>query len=323
VAQLQGLPHLEELSIGFAIPIPLPSSDGELSSAPIKPVTLPTLRLLTFWGEDVYLDNLVAQINTPHLEGLSLSLLFDLDFTLVNLTKFISRTEGMGCLVARIIFNKDGASIDAGHYEQQVVGKLSLHVNCKPLDWQINSTTQVCRALRNVLSAVEELTLDLNVDGMPSDWESTLGSMVWHELLLPFTGVKTLCIGSSLALQFSQSLESVAGGLILELLPELQELEVHLETLLPKNGVSLFAKTRESVARPVHLSMPLFQQPIQLNKLPCLQEDRFKSNFVQFTRSKGIRLNKRDLVIDGQAINLWALHKAVFSRDGFESVRLQ
>ncbi|KAF8485835.1 hypothetical protein DFH94DRAFT_622620 [Russula ochroleuca] len=66
--------------------------------------------------------------------------------------------------------------------------------------------------------------------------------------------------------------------------------------------------------------MPLFQQPIQLNKLPCLQEDRFKSNFVQFTRSKGIRLNKRDLVIDGQAINLWALHKAVFSRDGFESV---
>ena len=29
-----------------------------------------------------------------------------------------------------------------------------------------------------------------------------------------------------------------------------------------------------------------------------------------------------DLVIDGQLINLWALHKAVFSWNGFESVRL-
>ena len=30
ITQLQGLTHLEELSIGFAIPIPLPSSEREL-----------------------------------------------------------------------------------------------------------------------------------------------------------------------------------------------------------------------------------------------------------------------------------------------------
>ena len=320
LARLQGLPHLEELSIGFAIPIPLPSSEGELLSVPITPVTLPTLRRLKFRGEHDYLNNLIAQINTPLLERLTVSLLFDLDFTLVNLTKFIHRTEGLGCHVARVIFNKDGASIDAGNDEQRVIGNLGLHVNCKPLDWQVDSTTQVCRALGNVLSAVEELTLDLDVDGMPSDWENRLDSMVWHELLLPFVGVKKLDIGSSLTLQLSQSLKSVAGGLVLELLPELQELEVHPKTFLPPNGFSLFVQTRKSVGRPVHLSVLSLQQHI--NKLPCLPEDRFKSNFVQFCRSKGIRLNERDLVIDGQPINLWALHKAVFSRNGFESVCL-
>ena len=68
------------------------------------------------------------------------------------------------------------------------------------------------------------------------------------------------------------------------------------------------------------ITHPPSQQPIPLNKLPCLPEDRFKSSFVQFTRSKGIRLNERDLAIDGH--NLWALHKAVFLRNGFESVRL-
>ena len=256
VTRLQGLPHLEELSIGFAIPIPLPSFEKELLPAPIPPVTLHTLRQLTFHGEGVYLDNLVAQINTPLLERLSLALLFDPDFTLVHLNEFTHhRTQGSGCPVAQITFNKDGASIDAGYYEQQGTGKLSVHVNCKPLNWQIDSATQVCGALGKVLSAVKEFTLDLDVDGIPSSWENTLGSMMWHELLLPFTGVKKLHIGSSLTLELSRALESVT----LELLPELQELELQLKIDHATNAFSSFVKfvnTRESVGRPVRLLVP-------------------------------------------------------------------
>jgi hypothetical protein len=323
VTQLQGLPNLEELSIGFAIPIPLPSSEGRLLPAPIPPVTLPTLRRLTFRGVSVYLDNLVAQINTPLLERLDLTLLFELAFTLVNLSDFIRRTEGFECVVARVIFNRDGASMEAGFNEQQTIGKLTLHVNCEPLDWQIDSSAQVCSALGRALSAVEELTLDLDVGGMASDWEKSLDSTLWHELLLPFIGVKKLRIGSSLTLQLSQSLESVAGGLVLELLPELEELEVQLEMGQSKNAFSLFIETRESVTRPVHLSVPPSQQAIQPNKLPRMSEDQFKSSFLQFTVSKDIRISERDLVIDGRQINLWALHRAVRARNGFESVRLQ
>jgi hypothetical protein len=251
VTQLQGLPHLEELSIGFAIPIPLPSSEGELLlPAQIPPVTLPTLRRLIFRGVDAYLENFVAQINTPLLERLNLTFFFDLTFTLVNLTEFIHRTEGFRCLVARVIFNKDGPSIDAGHYEQWGIGRLSLHVNCEPLDWQIDSAAQVCIALGDVLSTVVELTLDLNVDGMPSDWEDTLDNTLWHELLLPFARVKKLHIGSSLTLELSQVLESVAGGSVLELL---QELEVQFEVDNAKRALSAFVETRESMGRPVHL----------------------------------------------------------------------
>jgi hypothetical protein len=149
VTQLKGLPHLEELSIGFAIQIPLPGSEGELLPPPISPVTLPALKRLTFRGEDAYLDNLVSQINTPHLERLTLTLYFDLTFTLVYLAEFIHRTEGLRLPVARVIFNKDGVSIDAGYNEQLVDGKSSLLVNfnCEPVDWQIDSATQVCSAL--------------------------------------------------------------------------------------------------------------------------------------------------------------------------------
>jgi hypothetical protein len=258
VTRLHYLPHLEELSIGFATPMPLPSSEGELLPAPIPPVTLPALRRLTFRGVDVYLDSLVERINAPLLERVRFTLLFDLDFTFVNLTKFIHMTKGLGYLVAKVNFNKDGASIKTGYREQWDIGEFSLqfNVNCKRLDWQMDSATQVCSALGNVLSAVEELTLDLNEDWLPSDWNKTLDNAMWHELLLPFTGVKKLHVGSSLTLELSKALESVAGGLVLELLPELQELEVQLEIDYAKNAFSGFVETRESVGRPVHLLAP-------------------------------------------------------------------
>ena len=256
VTELQCLPCLEDLSIGFAIPIPLPSSERELLPAPIPAVTLTSLRRLTFWGVDVYLDNLVAQINAPRLERLGLTFHFDLTFTLVNLAEFIHRAIGFGYLVTRVVFNRDCASIYAGYYEQRGVEKFSFHVNvnCGPLDWQMDSATQVCSALRNVLSTVEVLTLDLDVDGMPSDWDNALESMLWHELLLSFVGAKKLYIGFSLTLELSQALESVAGGL--ELLPALQELEVQLEIDHAKKVFSGFVETRESVGRPVHLLVP-------------------------------------------------------------------
>jgi hypothetical protein len=241
------------LSIGFAIPIPFPISEGKLLPAPIPPVTLPTLRRLTFRGVSVYLDNLVAQINTPVLEHLSLTLLFELVFTLVNLTKFIHRTEGFRCLDFRVIFNKDGASIDAG------IGKISIHVDvsCEPLDWQIDSTTQVFSALGEVTSTVKKLTLDLYTHQMPSDWENRRDNMLWHELLLPFIGVKKSNIGFSLIFELSRALESLAGELIQEILPELQELEVlQLEMYHANKPLSKFFETRESMGRPVHLLAP-------------------------------------------------------------------
>jgi hypothetical protein len=252
VIQLQGLHHLEELSIGFAIPIPLPSREGELLPALIPPVTLPTLRRLTFRGVGVYLDNLAAQINTPLLEQLNLTLFFEIVFSLVNLAEFIHRTEGFGCLVSRVIFNAAGPFIDT---DGRVSEKLSLRINCQPLDWQVDSAAQVCSALWKVLSSVEELTVDLDVDGMPSDWKNALEDMLWHDLLLPFTGVKKLRIGSSLTFELSQALASAARGLVLGIPPELQELDVHLNIkhVKKKKAFSVFAKTRESVGRPVHL----------------------------------------------------------------------
>ena len=255
VTQLQGLPLLEELSIGFAIPIPLLSNEGDSLPFPILPVTLPTLRKLTFRGVDIYFDNLVAQIDAPLLEQLTFTLFFDTTFTLVNMTKFVSRIEGFECPSARIYFQRDCVSIDAGHHKQRRPEKLSLRVNCERLDWQFDSAAQLCSALRKVMSTVDDLTLDFQPYRMPSDWENTRDDMLWNELLLPFLGVKTLYIDNPLlTLDFSQALESATGVLVLELLPELQELDAGLNSGRVMEAFSVFAETRRSLGRPVHVT---------------------------------------------------------------------
>ena len=167
VTQLQRFPHLEELSIGFAIPIPLPSAEGELLPAPTQHVTLPTLKRLEFRGVSVYLENLVAQIKAPLLQRLTITLFFELTFTLFYLNRFVQTTTGLRYLSARVHFDKVGASLVCSNGESQDSRGLTLNVNCESLDWQIDSATQICGALEP--TAVEELTLDLDEDGMPSN----------------------------------------------------------------------------------------------------------------------------------------------------------
>jgi hypothetical protein len=62
------------------------------------------------------------------------------------------------------------------------------------------------------------------------------------------------------------------------------------------------------------------QLTMPCSRLPALPEGRFNALFVQFSNTTGLRLNARDFVIDGQPINPWALHRAVFARNGFDSV---
>ena len=256
VTQLQGLLHLEELSIGFAVPIPIPSTEVELLPAPMLRVTLPTLKRLMFRGVAVYLENLVAQINAPLLEGLVVTLFFEFAFTLVSLTQLIDTTGGLRCLSAKVLFKREGVSIVTNNSESLNSQGLIINVNCEQLDWQIDAASQCCEALEHCLSTVEELTLDLDEDGMPSGWDDSLDSMLWHALLVPFSSVKKLQIGSSLTFQLSEALKSGAAESGPSFLPELQKLEVQLEINDTNKGFSTFIETREREGRAVEFLAP-------------------------------------------------------------------
>jgi hypothetical protein len=82
VARLQSLPQLEDLPIGFSIPIPRPSAERELLGKWRAPMTLPNLKHLRFRGVSAYLERMLGQIKAPLLEQLEITLFNQIAFSL-------------------------------------------------------------------------------------------------------------------------------------------------------------------------------------------------------------------------------------------------
>ncbi|KAI9451454.1 hypothetical protein BJY52DRAFT_1352074 [Lactarius psammicola] len=268
VTRLRFLPQLEELSICFSIPIPRPSAESELSSAPGTPVTLPALKRLKFRGVGAYLEGLVAQIRAPLLEHLSITVFNQVVFALPHLSHFASTTERLKLPIASVIFEYDAVSVVTDQRTQQQADGPSgfcLRVMCREFDWQVDCAAQICNALMPTLSGVEGLTLDFDGQRIPTEWQGgAVDGTTWRELLGPFVGTREPRICQALAWELSFALQSDDAGLDPMLLPGLQELAPQLEEEHANNAFSSFVDARQIAGRPVRLS------PSSL-PVPCVQ----------------------------------------------------
>jgi hypothetical protein len=255
VTQLQHIPQLEGLSIGFSTPLPRPAGEGEVLRTPITLRTLPALRWLSFRGTSVYLEDLIVRIDSPRLERLNITLFNQLNFTLPHLSHFTRTTETLRHPVVNVIFSLEGVSFVVGSRDGSDEDPFSLHISCKPFDWQLNSAMQICGALVPVLSVAEELTLKFGDESLPPNGQDAIDAMVWHGLLWPFNGVKKLRIGHPLAWELSNALEAEAedAGLVLGLLPELQELEAQVEIRHLDKAFATFVDARRVAGHSVSL----------------------------------------------------------------------
>jgi hypothetical protein len=276
VTRLRYLSQLEELTIGFSVPLPRPSAEKELTQEIEAPVTLPLLKRLTFRGVCAYLDSLIAPIRAPLLEQLSITLFNQISFVLPHLSDFTNTTEGLKLPIAKIIFKHDAVSIVTDHRRQQtgdVIPSFSLHVISKQFDWQMDSATQICSALMDTLSGIEQLTLDFEGQGMSAEWQDdAVDGATWRELLGPFIGAKELRICHALAWELSCALQSLADvGLDPGLLPGLEELATELEVEHAGNAFASFIEARQVAGRPVLLlPLPVCEQPVCEQPAPFL-----------------------------------------------------
>ena len=256
VARLQSLPHLEELRIGFSVPIPRPSTERELLGEQGTPVTLPKLNSLIFQGVSVYLESFIAQIRAPVLKHLEITFFNQIAFTLQHLSHFISITEGLQIPVVKVYIFHDWIYVSTSNSSGFFDGPFFIKVTCEPLDWQIGCAAQICTALAPALlvSDVGQFILDVSIH-TPAKWlDYDIDDENWHELLRSFVGMRELRIGTWLLEELSRVLQMDEVGSDPGFLPDLQEI------VAERNLFTSFIDTRQVVGHPVRFSQ-LYYQP--------------------------------------------------------------
>ncbi|KAH9006661.1 hypothetical protein EDB83DRAFT_730001 [Lactarius deliciosus] len=193
---LCGMTQLETLSLHF-LSLPLRRNYLGLPPPPGDRVVLPALTRLKYRGIGKYLDNLVARIDAPRLEGIDITFFNQPTLDALQLGLFINRTETWEPpLRARIISSEDAISISISFTQPVAFEQLRLHISCERLDWQLSSIAQICDHFSSSLSSVEELNIE--TDG-PLNVPDDMDDEQWLRLVRTFDGTKDLHLPGKLA----------------------------------------------------------------------------------------------------------------------------
>ena len=226
VTALSVLTSLECLHIGFESPRSRP--DRRIQRLPPRTRTvLPVLTLLQFKGISDYLEDLVARIDVPQLDYLTITFFHRLIFDTPQLTRFIIRTPKFKGSKAQ-----DESHVEFSHHKAMILFPpafdgafgLELGISCTQSDWQLSFLAQVCSSslTQALIPTVERLYIRSGFQG--PDWQDDIESGQWLELFQPFVATKDLYISSEFTPSIAPAMKELVGDGVIEVLPALQTL---------------------------------------------------------------------------------------------------
>jgi hypothetical protein len=188
-------------------------------------IVLPALATFHFKGDSEYLEDIMARIDTPFLDGFYITFFNQLIFDTPRLRDFIARTKMLKAPrqadiwffdgeVKVSLFRQDGTGMDGHH-------ALSSEVLCIPLDWQLSSLVQVCNSAGSPLSVLERLEIKNN----RGKWQSDIENAQWLDVLRPFTSVKDLVLYWKPIQFVAPALEELSRERVTDLIEVLPALE--------------------------------------------------------------------------------------------------
>ena len=228
--------------------------------APLARTLLPVLTTFRFKGFAEYLEDLVDQIDAPLLDNLHILFFHQLKFDTPQLAQFISRTPKLKAQ------DRAGVVIDRWDVWVTVPQTFSLGISSGELTQQLLSLTQVCRSSfpQAFILAVEHLYIIKRYTLNLLELAEFKGSR-WLDFYHPFTAVKGLYLSEGFAPCVALSLQKLATGNAIEVLPALQTLFVEDICAWPwidwkviaqqvKEAIRQFVAARHLVGHPVAVS---------------------------------------------------------------------
>ncbi|KAH8981525.1 hypothetical protein EDB92DRAFT_1952999 [Lactarius akahatsu] len=219
VACLAVLPRLERFIIAFQLATSRPD---RISPPPVTRTVLPALTFFGFKGASEYLEDLIAQIDSPQLDQIRIDYLNQsVDIQVAQLSEFVDRSVGPKLTQFRragITFSSDHVSFEMyRHGIRPTSARTS--ILCQGIDWQVSHIAQVLSHVSGTLSNVVHLKFAA-VDTHPEQLEDT-DDIEWPHLLRRFTSVKTLYVSQEIARHVALALEAITGETVTEVLPSL------------------------------------------------------------------------------------------------------
>jgi hypothetical protein len=251
VTCLSVLTRLQSLHLRFRSPRS-PAERGNRLVPRLTRVVLSSLTELYFRGDSEYMEDIVAQIDTPLLSWFKITLLNQLIFNTPLLGLFISRTEtSKSPQRADVKFWGWGVEVELYPLSRNSLhrdDRLSLAILCRPSDWQLSSLAQVCDSVLSPLPTLERLEIDIK-----RSWEDDVENSQWVELLHPFTSIKDLLLRGESIQHVAPALEQLSGERLTEALPALQNLFLHgsRPSKSVEKVIRKFVAARQLSGRPV------------------------------------------------------------------------
>ena len=260
VTLLSALSSLNKLFLflEFRSPDNLPSRrDRETRRPPpSRRSVIPALIAFFFYGNIDYLENLMTFIDVPRLLYFDIILLDQIDFDTPRLAQFIDFTPALRALDEAHVESKPGITSVGYQASNSGLKKFRINMSCSDPDWQLSSLEHICNSLHS-RSTIEDLYIERTYHLV---WDNdTIESILWLELLLPFTAVKNLYLSKEFAPVIARALKVLVERriIITEVLPSLQNIFVEgLEPLGPfQETIGKFVAARQLSGHPIAISI--------------------------------------------------------------------
>ncbi|KAH8999859.1 hypothetical protein EDB86DRAFT_3075531 [Lactarius hatsudake] len=243
VACLAALPRLESLVIKFQSETSRPD---QIHPPPATRTVVPSLLTFKFDGCGEYLEDLVARIDSPQLHHINIYYFDQLpEVHVAQLFKFLDRSEDSYLTIIRhadVTFLHEWISLKMypfpeSHPDRNGVNAL---IYCQGIERQVSQVIHVFSQRSTMLSRVVHFKL--------SRYRTGAMRHQWLYLLHLFSAARTLHVAQEFARRFARVLESIAEGMVAEVLPVLDL--IYLEGQ-PVSALEGFLAARQLSGHPI------------------------------------------------------------------------
>ena len=259
VVGLAELTRLRTLSFVAQPPFPPPEQTRRRPDPPMLAV-LPALTQFVFAGDSEYLEDLVAQIDTPRVDDVRIQYFMEEEEAQTpHLSQFIGRLANLKLAQfgrAQIIFHDDNVDNVCIELDRPQGGRRQAHLSITILDGGVDFLVPYV-VHDAILSNMGQLSVRrAQVEfGRQDDVDRT----EWLPLFHLFPAVETMHVSRSMAGYISSALEDIAEEMVTEVLPALHLLcledddnyDYDSDNIKPVGSTERFLSLRQISGRPV------------------------------------------------------------------------